>query len=69
MKKNVVKEYIVSHNGVHLLMHLIRKGNYLIPTVVKVVNNEQVNQKRNRQCGALRPTVIFFLFIETFSFG
>ncbi len=45
MKKNVVREYIVSYNGIHLLMHLIRKGNYLIPTAVKVVNNEQVNQK------------------------
>jgi hypothetical protein len=44
-KENVVKEYIVSYNGIHLLMHLIRKGDYLIPTAVKVVNNEQANQK------------------------
>lgn len=44
-KNNVVKEYVVSCNDIHLLMHLIRKGNVLIPTVVKVVNNEQKNQK------------------------
>lgn len=44
-KKNVAKEYIVSYNGIYLLMHLIREGDYLIPTAVKVVNNEQVNQK------------------------
>jgi hypothetical protein len=37
MKSNVVKEYVVSAGNINLLMHLIRKGNYLIPTVVKVV--------------------------------
>ncbi len=46
-KSNVVKEYVVScSNGINLLMHLVRKGNFLVPTVVKVVdNNEQENQK------------------------
>ena len=41
MKSNVVKEYVVSAGNIDLLMHLIRKGNYLIPTVVKVVKRNE----------------------------
>lgn len=40
MKSNVVKEYVVSVGNIDLLMHLIRRGNYLIPTVVKVVKKK-----------------------------
>lgn len=40
MKSNVVKEYVVSAGNINLLMHLIRKGNYLIPTAVKVVKKK-----------------------------
>ena len=39
-KSNVVKEYTYSCNGICVLIHLIRKENYLIPMVVKVVNNK-----------------------------
>lgn len=42
-KKNVVKEYIYCCNGVNVLIHVIRKGEYLIPTIVKVVNNNENN--------------------------
>ena len=47
LKSNVVKVYVVSAGNKDLLMHLKRKGNVLIPTVVKVVkNNEQTNQEK-----------------------
>lgn len=49
MKKNVVKEYVYYYNGVYVLIHVIRKGDYLIPMIVKVVNNnEQKDQKETQ---------------------
>lgn len=48
MKKNVVREHVYCCNGVHVLIQVIRKGDYLIPMIVKVVdNNEQKDQKEN----------------------
>lgn len=49
MKKNVVREHVYCCNGVHVLIQVIRKGDYLIPTIVKVVNNnEQKDQKETQ---------------------
>lgn len=41
MKKNVVREYVYCCNDVHVLIQVIRKGDYLIPTIVNVVNNNE----------------------------
>lgn len=51
LKSNVIKEYVVSAGNIDLLIHLIRKGNVLIPTVVKVVKNEQTNQEKEDNVG------------------